>query len=451
MTITTGTRLNIVGSSYLTSSENLVINSGATVNNQGTIILKKNLDNQNPSANSLGSGTVLFSGSAAQQVGGQNIMQHLTVNNASGVSIAGNTIVNGVLTLTSGRVTLSSNHLKLGSAATIGGAPSASNMVVATGSGELRKEFASIGTFLFPVGDATGSAEYSPVTLTFTGGAFTPGNHAGISLTDAAYPGSSTSYLTRYWQVTQSGIIGFSANLNFQYLLTDVSGTEADIFCTKVDALPWITYNASNTALHTVDAHGLSSLGIFTGNVGNGAIPPSVRSLQDKVIAAGMVTCADATQTLLIAGNGTNYWVQNGGSVTHIAGINIIYSPGTRVDAGGYMHGYISTTYCSPYIHPSPNTPGTMVDGEEPATGKTSIFRVFPNPTPGKFTLDLSDDVDPAAVTVDIFDVLGSHIISGLKPDGSRTELSLEGKPTGIYLIQVTSPRGTMNGKIIKR
>jgi hypothetical protein len=452
MTITSGTTVRIVAGGSLNSSENMQINSGGALNVEGTLILKKNLQNSNAAANSVGTGGIQFTGTAAQAITGKNIMQNMTLNNANGLSISNETRVNGVLTLTSGRVTLGGFNLFLGPAATIAGAPSAANMVVATGAGQLQKSFSSAGTFLFPVGDATGTAEYSPVTLAFNSGTFGLNNYAGVNVVDAQFPGTATSYITRYWNVSQSGITAISCNATFQYLLTDVVGTEADIFLTKVDAVPFVAYNASNVALHTIDAHGLAAFGTFTGNLGDGAVPPGVRSLQDKIISAGMVKCADATQTLLIAGNGTNYWVQNGGSVTHIAGSKILYFPGTRVDAGGYLHGYISTTYCSPYTHPAP--PAVMAGfGEQNSMTdqKSGMFKIYPNPTPGKFTLELKGDLDPSQVQVEIFGTLGERLQSKETVKSRKQEFSLSEMPTGVYMIHVSSSTKTETQKIIKQ
>jgi hypothetical protein len=454
MTVISGGKVVISSGGYLNSSENLVINNGGNVDVQGTLILKKNLQNNNVSTNSLGAGTVLFNGSVSQVITGLSIINNLTLNNASGLSIANNTRVNGILSLTSGRISLGGANLHLGPIATIGGAPSSTNMIVATGAGQLRKEFTGVGTFLFPVGDATGTAEYSPVSVGFNSAVFGLNNYVGVNLVDAAYPGVATSYLTRYWNLSQSAITNFSSNVSFQYLLADVVGTEANIFSTMVDpVLPWIVYNASNVGLHTIDAHGLGSFGTFTGTLGNAAVPPAIRSLQDKIIAPGMVKCADAQQTLIIGGNGTYYWVQNGGSVTHIAGVNIIYQPGTRVDAGGYLHGYISTTFCAPYNHP---TPPPVVSGlGDPENSNSivssgSMFRIYPNPTTGKFTLELKGEIDPATVNVEIMSVLGDRIQTTKSLGSVKQEFSLSDRPTGIYMVHVTTPSGMQTQKIIK-
>lgn len=453
VTVVGGTTVKITAASSLNSSENFVLNSGGTLDVQGTLVLKKNLVNQNAAANSLGAGAVVFSGTTNQTISGPNVIQNLELANATGLTVAGDTKVNGVLTLTNGLVSLGAFNLLLGPAATVAGSPAASNMVVAPGPGELRKEYASASSFTFPVGDAIAPAEYSPVTLAFISGTFGANNYLGVTVVDAAYSTTEASYLTRYWTVTQSGITGFSSNSTFQYVPSDVVGNEADIFCTKVVPAPFTAYNAANTGTHTIDAHGLASFSTFTGIRGNSPVPPAVRSLQDKTISTTS-NCADASQMLLIAGNGTTYWVESTGSVDHIAGVNIIYYPGTKVFLGGQMHGSISsTTFCNPsYIHPAVQAP-VIAGIENPGIGNpnNSFFKIFPNPTPGKFTLELNGDVTAAQVHVEIFGILGERILSKDMQVERKQEFSLAEKPTGVYVIHVTSGVNSETEKIIKR
>ena len=407
MIVTNGTTIQVVSGTSVTSNENLNLLSGANLDNQGTVILKKDLANGNAVATSLGSGTFVFSGAVNQTISGMNVLQNIMVNNATRITSGGNTRVNGVLNLTSGLVSTGSYNLVLGPLATVAGVPSASSMVEPTGPGQLRKEFSSAGSFTFPVGDATGTAEYSPVTLAFNSGSFAPGSYAGVSLVNAQYPGTGATYLRRYWNVSQSGISGFSCNATFNYVDADVVGPESDIFCFRVVPAPFTAYNAAIAGMNQIDARGLSGFGTFTGNIGDAAVPPEVRSLQDKTITGGP-DCADANQTLLIAGNGTTYIVTATGNVKHIAGTNIIYYPGTKVILGGYLHGYISTTFCTPYIHPEVQAQ-QISRNENPETGSqdNSFFRIYPNPTPDDFILELKGNATTSEVHVEIFSLHG--------------------------------------------
>jgi hypothetical protein len=450
-TITGGTTLTLLPGTTLTSVENFNLSSGATLNNQGNVLLKKNLANSNVGINSIGPGTVQFSGTSAQSISGMNIIQNMTMNNAAGLNVSGNTKVNGTLVLTSGLVTLGSSNLLLGPAAIVSGSPGVSNMVVPTGTGQFQKEYAAAGSFTFPVGDATGAAEYSPVTLQFNSGTFTAGNTAGVTLADAPYPGTADSYLSRYWTVSSTGISDFSCNATFRYTVADVNGTESDIFCFRVDpAQPWIAFNAANNGTREISAHGLSSFGTFTGNTGNAAVPPEVRSLQDKTITPGMNSCADAQQTLIIAGNGTTYLVQNGGSVNHIAGSNIIYRPGFKVEAGGYVHGYISNVFCTPYNHNLPVVAGKEEQGI-PSQPQTSLFTVYPNPTSGEFTVELKGEPMESAVQIEIFGIRGERLLSGDLQMSRKQVFSLASKPTGVFIVHVRSGSVSETAKIIKK
>lgn len=449
ITVVSGTTVKVNAASSLSSSMNVVLNPGGALNVQGTLILKKDLENGNATPNSLGTGSIVFSGTTAQSISGQNVIQDLTMNNAAGLTVVGETRVNGALALTSGLVNLGAN-LVLGTDAAVTGGPSVTSMVVAN-PGELRKAYdATHMSFIYPVGDATGPAnEYSPVTLTFNSGTFGAGSYAGVSVVDEAYAGTAGSYLTRYWNVTQSGITGVACNTTFQYVPADVVGAETDIYCFKVNPTPFTAYNPANTGAHTIDAHGLASFSTFTGNLGNGSTPPEIRSIQDQTITTGPL-CADAGQTMLIAGNGTTYEVHTGGSVSHVAGMNIIYYPGTKVD-GGYMHGYISTTFCNPT--PSFMSTPVITGIENPGTGNqnNSFFKIYPNPTPGKFTLELNGDVTAAQVHVEIFGILGERILSRDMQIDRKQEFSLTEKPTGVYVVHVTSGMNSETEKIIKR
>ena len=262
--ITPGTNVTIIAGTVVTSSQNLSVQNGAGLTVEGTLVLKKNLVNLNPTSN-LGQGTIEFSGTVLQAISGQNTIGSLVLNNALGLDIGGNTTINTMLNLQNGHIRLDANNLSLGILATVSGTPSPNSMVIATSAGELRKSFSGPGSFTYPVGDNSGTAEYSPVTLAFTAGSFAVGNYAGVKLTNTAYPGMTGNYLNRYWALTQNGITAPVYDALFQYVTADIVGNEPDLSCTQVLPAPAITYNAANTALHQLTAGGLTTFGTFTG------------------------------------------------------------------------------------------------------------------------------------------------------------------------------------------
>ncbi len=251
----------------------------STLTNDGTLIVKGNFTNNNTSESSLGSGTISFEGTSAQTISGPNVFGTLKINNTAGVSFTGtyDSQVSTALNLTAGLLTLGSRNLLLLGSAAIVGTPDATKMVVASGTGELRKRWSGNGSFTFPVGDNTGSAEYSPVTLNFTSGTYPGSNYIGVSLVDAAYNPSiyTGSYLTRYWVVTNASgtpITSFNCDATFNYLEADVTGTETEIYTTKVAPDPVVTYAAANTSANTLSATGLNSFSTFTGTKGAMAV-----------------------------------------------------------------------------------------------------------------------------------------------------------------------------------
>jgi len=266
-TVNSGTTLRVSPGTTLVTVGTLIIQSGSTVNNQGTIILKSNLNNLNPSTNDIGTGTIVLNGTTLQTVNGSNTMGTLSINNASGAMLNGNTTINTALNLALGVIDIGPNNFVIGTVASITGSPSASSMVIADESGEFRKLFSGTGSFTYPVGDNSGTNEYTPVTITFTAGSFNSSSYAGVKLTNSAHPTSSGSYLNRYWTLSQSNIAAFVSNIIFQYVTTDIVGAESQIYCARVEPSPTVYYDLANTTLHRLTANGVTAFGTFTGQM----------------------------------------------------------------------------------------------------------------------------------------------------------------------------------------
>jgi hypothetical protein len=452
--IAPGTTFKVASGTTVTSVQTLVVKIGAALDNSGTLILKKDLANENALTDSIGEGTVELSGIANQTISGLNVINNLSINNSAGITIGGNTYVNGALTLTNGKVSLGNNNLVLGESTIILGAPSASGMIVVTGSGELRKEFPSgyTGAFTFPVGDNTGNAEYSPATLIFTGGTFITGNYVGITLVNDKYPDANITgnYLKRYWTLTQSGITGFSCNATFRYLPADVMGTESKLSCTKVNPLPWTTYGMTNVATHVLSATGITAFSSFTGL--KSATAPSNQQLANINIPDGVTTCYDATQILTVAGTGTYFLVENGGNVTFVAGSKILLLDGTKVSHGGYLYAHITTTatYCGSSFNPLVGNPEKeLLSMDE--NHQSQWIKIYPNPTTDYVILELDQDNDSPVAYVSIYDMKGKSILEQPLKGENKRQLSLSGLPVGIYLVHVRSNERSEIAKIVKK
>jgi hypothetical protein len=177
-------------------------------------------------------------------------------------------------------------------------------------------------------------------------------------------------------------------------------------------------------------------------------VPVSLQ-LQNNTVSG--TQCFHATQTITVAGNGTTFTVQNGGSATMIAGEKIICLPGTMVETGGYMLGYITQNgqYCgsaqtASLVAASVTEPGPLVS-------EKLSFRVYPNPTSVSFTLEINDHSQLQDATAQICDIRGKKVLD-LNLNGlNRQVISLESQPRGMYFIRVIKGQNSETGKIIKQ
>jgi hypothetical protein len=179
-------------------------------------------------------------------------------------------------------------------------------------------------------------------------------------------------------------------------------------------------------------------------------ISTSTLVVQGVTIGSGQSNCYDATQTIYVAGSGTTFIVQNGGSATMIAGQNILYYPGTMVYSGGYMQGYIAPN--GPWCGIMAPSIVKVVTGEEevPFLSAQPIFKVYPNPTTGNFTLEQMDEKVCGNVKVEVYGILGNHVLTVERIWEKKHGFSLSEVPVGVYFIRVFAGDKSETIKIIK-
>ncbi|MEI7725838.1 MAG: T9SS type A sorting domain-containing protein, partial [Bacteroidota bacterium] len=164
--------------------------------------------------------------------------------------------------------------------------------------------------------------------------------------------------------------------------------------------------------------------------------------------------CYNAIRTIYVAGFGSTFIVDAPGSATMIAGQRIIYLPGTTVNAGGYMHGYITTNeqYCATLFNPVVNTPAED-DGVQtlvPELITNQHVRAYPNPTSGLVTLELTGTNETGMTTVGIYGMNGVMVLSADLGGKHKHTLSVESLCPGIYFIHVMTGSGKETLKLIK-
>jgi hypothetical protein len=165
----------------------------------------------------------------------------------------------------------------------------------------------------------------------------------------------------------------------------------------------------------------------------------------------GQDICFNATKTITVAGGGTTFVVQNGGSATMIAGEKILYLPGTVVEAGSYMLGYI--TQNGQYCGTKPTAPMVVasVPGTDPLVSEKLNFRIYPNPTSGSFTLEMTGNGQFHGSVAQICDIRGNKVLDIDLNGLNKQVISLEEQPRGMYFIRVINGQGSETGKVIKQ
>jgi hypothetical protein len=217
-------------------SGNLYIGTGSTftVSPNSTLQVGGNLINNGSFTST--NATIVFNGAVAQNIGGSSpsSFTNLTLNNSNGLTLNNSIQVDGVLTLTSGRITLGTNNLTLGASSSIAGTMSSSTMLVPQSTGELRKVFNAsngLNAYVFPVGTTTGGNEYTPVQLDFASATFGANAYVSVRVQDQRCSTMNTSiasYINRNWIIEPSNITGYSYEVQLSYVQADYVGSAGD-------------------------------------------------------------------------------------------------------------------------------------------------------------------------------------------------------------------------------
>ncbi|MEN8121304.1 MAG: T9SS type A sorting domain-containing protein [Bacteroidota bacterium] len=214
----------------------------------GTVDINANLVNNSPNASF--TGTFNFIGDIPYEISGTSPIEFatLSLSSTAGISLLTDVSVNTGLILNSGTLNLVNNNLTIGSAAAITGTFSPTTMVVADGTGALKRKITGDGIYLFPIGDTSGTTiDYSLASLTFSSGTYTDAI-VSINVKNEVHPENSSpaDYINRYWTVSQTGITDFSCDVSFLYTNEDIQGTESNIWGAQWDGSQWTTLNQAS-------------------------------------------------------------------------------------------------------------------------------------------------------------------------------------------------------------
>ncbi len=201
-----------------------------------------------------GTGKVTLNGAGVQNISGATTT---TFNTLELAKTTGTVLLNQDILINSALnldvvLDIGNFNLTMGNTAqnigTVTGTFGPTKMIVASGSGEVRKNATSAAqaTYAFPIGDNSGTEEFSPVGILFSGGTYN--GYVAVKVVDDKHPNNLniTDYLTRYWIITQTGFSGFTAQAGFNYVDDDIVGTETEIRLGEwTGAEPWLRFDPS--------------------------------------------------------------------------------------------------------------------------------------------------------------------------------------------------------------
>lgn len=433
--------------------------NGKVLTVTGSIVLS---NNAKIDAVTTGSPTIIFAGSSPQNISSNaflnNQVNNMTINNSAGVTLGGSVTVNNNLSLSSGLFILDSSVLTIGTGATISGTPSASNMIVTNSTGVLKKMISnakSTFSFTFPIGDNSGTAEYSPVTLDFTSGNFSNA-YVTVKATNSKHPNNSstTDYLNRYWDISSDGITGFSCDAVFNYVPADVIGTESNIYG-GVYKSGWSLLNQVNPSSHNLTAT-LSEFASYTGGQ-QGVMPVSLQSFNSIVngrdLKLNWVTSSEI--------NNKGFDIERKTNSEDWKNIGFVQSRGAENSSANYSFADIKLTtgkyqYRLKQIDNNGNFSYYNLNGiiEIGIPGKYDLSQNYPNPFNPSTKIDYALPFD-SKVNLVIYDLTGREvkkILNETKTAGYYTsEINMSNLASGVYIYRIVAESNAQKYSLSKK
>ncbi|MES2379900.1 MAG: T9SS type A sorting domain-containing protein [Bacteroidota bacterium] len=468
VTINSGTPNNPIITTSATIN-NLTIASGAslTVTGAGSNIAITGTITNNGTFTTTG-GTVIFAGSTTQTIPAM-IYGGLMITGGSNKTLAGNTTVNGTLSLSSGTVTLGSNNLTIGSAGSISGG-STSSYIVTDGTGKLTQSnigaTGRTGSILYPVGIS--SSSYTPVSVNNAG----TNDDFSVRVINGAYnsytgetPGGSAianNAVDKTWFVTEGVAGGSNASLSFQWNgSNELSGFTRGTCYGAHYTTTWLggaTSAATGSNPYTQTLTGVTSFSPF-GVGSNGTLPVKYLSFNGSLnnnistivwATAGEINNAGFdversfdnktfTKVAFVKGNGTTNNTSKYEYTDIIGGnnVNAVYYRLKQIDFDA-VYNYSKTILLI----------NNQNEIEETAA-------VYPNPFNHNLTIDINS-FNNKNVEVVITDLNGKTIGSQVfdlnigitKLDISTMSTNLQ---SGIYFVKTITDSKTQTFKVVKQ
>ncbi|MCX6278974.1 MAG: PKD domain-containing protein [Bacteroidetes bacterium] len=176
-------------------------------------------------------------------------------------------------------------------------------------------------------------------------------------------------------------------------------------------------------------------------------------TLNNMVIGNGQQECL-AVQNIIVGGNAP-FTVEEGGEVRLIASENILFLPGSLVHYAGYLNAAI-TQQCipcnslkSPVLSPIITESGNALEIFNNIE-TDQLFRIYPNPTTGQFTIESRMSGSMPTIILQVFDFMGKKLTEEQIQGFSQGVFSISQFPDGIYNIRLIAGEHIQIQRIIK-
>lgn len=337
--LTSTPAITLGASSNIRVNTNLTLTSGTFADVGNTITAMGNVSNAAIHSSSSTAGGILLANTAKQTITttGTGKFGNITLNNASGADVIGDSWITGQLTLTSGLLYINDYKLVMDVNSTLGGTFDVNRMIKMNGAVSdkgVEKYFSgSASNFVFPIGSA---GTYRPVTFTFTSA-----NAGSITIVpvNTAHPSDfapTTDQLNYYWKTTVTGFSGVSAVTQlYQYGAAEVTGNESAYISARFSSSLWVQYPTGtiNATNHTITINDLFTGDYTAGEIANFGLVHTLYTIASGNWNNTAIWAADAptNPTCNCYPNGNPVFIQPGHTVT----MNINSATAASVDIRG--------------------------------------------------------------------------------------------------------------------
>jgi len=242
--------------------------------------------------------------------------------------------------------------------------------------------------------------------------------------------------------------------VTFEYGITTAYGSTATAIESPVNGMAVTPVSFSLSGLLPNTLYHYRVTGTNVAGTANGGDLTFTTMLPENISVTGTVTnlldtCYNASNTIIVAGGDDIFEVSNGGRATFIAGVNILFMPGTTVQPGGYMLGTISTgTYCGSATMPMV----AVVTGQKESLSGSgdAVFSVYPNPTTGNFFILQKDGHSCDNIRIEAYNMQGVKVMTASMTSEKKHEFNFSAMPTGLFFVKVIADGYMETVKLVK-